>query len=41
MALAAKIEANLTSDTYVKLAISISVPLIIYVLLLVITKKYR
>lgn len=40
-ALSAKITADLTNETYIKLALAISFPLIVYVLLLVATKGVR
>ena len=40
-AISASVQAELTQDTYIKLAISLCVPLIVYVVLLVATKKYR
>ncbi|HLP06064.1 MAG TPA: hypothetical protein VK152_11615 [Paludibacter sp.] len=39
--LSASVQANLTDDTYIKLALSITIPLVVYVLLLVMTKRYR
>lgn len=39
--LGASVTVNLTSDTYTKLAISLAVPLILYVVLLVVTKNMR
>lgn len=39
--LSARINADLTNETYVKLALAISFPLILYVVLLVATKGMR
>jgi len=39
--LSASVDASLTNDTYIKLAIALSVPLILYVGLLVATKGMR
>ena len=39
--LTAAIEADLTNDTYIKLALALSFPILLYVVLLVVTKKMR
>lgn len=39
--LSAAVTAELTADTYIKLAMALSFPLVLYVFLLVVTKKYR
>jgi len=39
--LSAAVSADLTNDTYIKLAIALSVPLLLYVFLLVVTKNLR
>lgn len=40
-AITAGVTADLTNDTYVKLALAISFPLVLYVVLLVLTKNMR
>jgi len=40
-AISAKVNADLTNDTYIKLALAISFPLVLYVVLLVLTKNMR
>jgi len=39
--LSASVSAELTSATYIKLAISLCVPIILYVFLLVVTRNMR
>ena len=39
--LSASVSAELTDATYIKLAVSLCVPIILYVVLLVATKKMR
>lgn len=39
--LSAAVSADLTNDTYIKLAIALSVPILLYVFLLVATKNLR
>jgi hypothetical protein len=40
-ALSASVQAELTADTYIKLALALSFPLVLYVVLLVVTKNMR
>jgi len=37
----ASVNADLTNETYIKLAIALSVPILLYVFLLIITKNLR
>lgn len=39
--ISASVQAELTNDTYIKLALSLTIPLVVYVILLVLTKKMR
>lgn len=39
--IAASVQADLTNETYIKLALSLTIPLVVYVVLLVLTKKMR
>lgn len=39
--LSASVSADLTNETYIKLAVALSIPILLYVFLLVLTKGIR